>query len=531
MTRNPFRSSTLLSVFILALGAAVPTPSHAAEETVRPRKPTLERGIIHNEDSSHFYFAHTVDELSMDMVKGWIDQYAGTQLTHFFMCANAMRTSFRSEVWDNIWRDDDPEALIAEGFYSESGANWARTGYRLDQMGIDVYAVWIERCRYHGISPWISMRMNDCHENNNPDSWLHSRFWVDHPEYWRGGGGYFGRCLDYGAKEVRDHHMALIKEYLGRYDADGIELDWMREVFCFKPGEEEKGRAILTDFMRQVRALADEAGAKRGRRIQIAARVPAVPEASMGLGLDAVTWVREGLVDILTPTARWQTADFDIPVDEWRELLGDSADGIILAAGLENRIQPFGSSKAMGGTAETRRGFTASMLDRGADQVYLFNHMRNPKTTSVEQNRVTYNEVGALETVLEKPRRHLVAQHDISPPSRTLPVALPTEVTNAKTAGFNIHIGPAPTTGNVTVRVGVDEAPDLANVELNVKVNGADCAAMADAEHPSLYCSSLRVLQFGAPLDAMKRGYNKVEVSSKTSATQRVVWMEIYIVP
>jgi hypothetical protein len=49
-----------------------------------------------------------------------------------------------------------------------------------------------------------------------------------------------------------------------------------------------------------------------------------LPEASIGWGLDGVAWVKEGLVDILVLTARWATADFDIPVDRWRKLLGDT---------------------------------------------------------------------------------------------------------------------------------------------------------------------------------------------------------------
>ena len=77
--------------------------------------PTVDRGLIHNEDFSHFYKTCDPDRLDMAELHAFIDQYAGTQLTHFFMNGNAMRTSFRSAVWGNIWGSEDPEPGIASG--------------------------------------------------------------------------------------------------------------------------------------------------------------------------------------------------------------------------------------------------------------------------------------------------------------------------------------------------------------------------------------------------------------------------------
>ena len=34
----------------------------------------------------------------------------------------------------------------------------------------------------------------------------------------------------------------------------------------------------------------------------------------MGLGLDAPTWAKEGLVDLVVATPRWATMHFDIPL-------------------------------------------------------------------------------------------------------------------------------------------------------------------------------------------------------------------------
>jgi hypothetical protein len=103
------------------------------------------------------------------------------------------------------------------------------------------------------------MRMNDLHDVTNEKSYMHSTFWLQHRDYWRvpnsSSGSWTERALDYGVPEVREHAMAFIGELLERYDPDGIELDWMRFGWHFKPGQADQGSAILTEFMRAARHL------------------------------------------------------------------------------------------------------------------------------------------------------------------------------------------------------------------------------------------------------------------------------------
>ena len=60
-----------------------------------------------------------------------------------------------------------------------------RTSRDLHSRGIDPYALWIARSRKHKIAPWISMRMNDLHNVDDPGSYMHSTFWRSHPEFRR----------------------------------------------------------------------------------------------------------------------------------------------------------------------------------------------------------------------------------------------------------------------------------------------------------------------------------------------------------
>ena len=280
------------------------------------------RGLVINEDNSHFFGTRQADDMTLEGLHAFVDQYAGTEASHLFLCPNAMRASFRSTTRDAIW---DPRGQDAPepGF----GGPWAANARLLHERGLDPYAVWIARCHEKGLSPWLSMRMNDVHDVSDPKNFMHSTFWVQHPEYWRvpGGSGWTDRALNYGVPAVREHNMAFIRELLERYDPDGLELDWMRFGYHFAPGEEAEGCKILTQFMRDVRALTGEWSKKRGHAIQLGARVPAHPDAAAGLGMDGITWAKEGLVDMLVPTPFWTSSDFDIPVELWRERMGDAA--------------------------------------------------------------------------------------------------------------------------------------------------------------------------------------------------------------
>jgi hypothetical protein len=230
-------------------------------------------------------------------------------------------------------------------------------------------------------------------------------------------------------------------------------------------------------------------------------------------------------------------------MERWRELIGPKADKVVLAAGMEGNIRGcrMPSEKIANGS-ETMRGFTAAMLDRGADRIYLFNHFSTPGSNSIQGN--IYHEAGRIETVIKKPRRHILTFHDIVPPGVAKAQILPSVLKNlSNPAQFRIHTGPKLSKGKVIVRVGLTENPGLAEVKLATRMNSVECSPLADCSDLSRFPISRsgrtanaatavnRVLQFDAPLSALQRGYNLVEVFLTDKTEQSIVWLEVYLVP
>lgn len=404
-----------------------------------------------NEDNSHYFSSRAGQSLDRDKIASWVDQYAGTQVRELILSANSQRTTFPSKVWDPIWKGYDPDGpddqplLHSTPSASRAGARkWIHTAWDLAQRNLDPYAIWIQRARQKGLQPWISMRMNDLHNVDDPDSYMHSSLWREHPEYrrvpWRAV-DWRDRAFDFAHQAVRDYHFQLIEEYCARYDFAGLELDWMRFGFHFRPGHEAAGVEILTEFMRRTRTLLNSWEKKRGHKIALGARVPSRPETAIKLGMDGARWAREGLVQMLVVTPFWASIETDMPIELWRRLAGDQ---VVLAAGLELLLRPYHAYRPLQfNTLEMVRGAAASLLSRGADRVYLFNYMdADTAMPDMANYPKLLRECGSLTTLAGQPRRHIVTYSDTYAPGEAQGSQLPKSLRPGDWASFRVHVGP-----------------------------------------------------------------------------------------
>ncbi|MDX9981015.1 MAG: hypothetical protein RBU25_13400 [Lentisphaeria bacterium] len=481
--------------------------------------------LVVNEDNSHFFGSRTAEQMDLPGLQQFVDQYAGTAVTHLFLCPNAMRANFRSRARDAIWEP------VGE---KEPTGRWPSNAKLLHEQGIDAYAIWIDRCREQGISPWLSMRMNDVHNADEPDNFMHSTFWRQHPELWRvpnsQTGAWTNRALNYAHAEVREYQMAFVAELLERYDPDGLELDWMRFGHHLTPGREREEGHLLDEFVRRARALTDEWSAKRGHPIRLAVRVPAHPDAAAGLGMDGVAWAREGWVDWLVPCPFWASTDFDIPVELWRERLGEAAGKVLVTPGIEHNSRPWPGGKPVANDLASLAGFAASAWQRGAGGIYLFNWMDcQTRPVSAAEYRTLLEQGLGRETVQTTARRHPVCYRD------TVPAGFPNDAVLPMVGGgtCRIHLGPAPQTGSAWVVAGLVAGEELDQAAFAATVNGVPATADTDLpDHAKLGGDSRRALRFIVPPAALADGYNTILIRPRPgSEPYKIVWLELRLEP
>ncbi|MGE5531387.1 MAG: family 10 glycosylhydrolase, partial [Bacteroidota bacterium] len=434
---------------------------------------------------------------------------------------------YRSDVWESFWDGYEPEgpddqlflkAVPPEGL--RSYRSLVHSMWALDHQGVDYVARTISRCRLRGVSPWVSLRMNDVHFNDNMQHPFHPDFWRDSKRWRDGSMGYYQRALDYGQPEVRGMYRKLIVETLERYDIDGLELDFMREPYLFREGQEQSGGEILTQFLREVRKLVDETAAKRGHPIALGVRVPSRVVVAQAWGLDAVAWAKEKLVDLVVVTPRWGTLEYDMPIAEWKKLLEPT--GATLAGGLEILCRPMPASPAVFVTPAQAAGAATAVLSGGADAAYLFNYFPSiigGRGWSRETYVKTLGAMNSLPTVAALPREHVVTWRDIVGPHEQYTPPLPVSGT---TLAFALPTGPAPSPGakvtlEISLEQGATEAPTVA-------VNGSV------AEYVGRHGEKPVVLEYHVPPATLTAaGRASIEVKSAAEAT--VVGVSLSITP
>jgi len=187
----------------------------------------------------------------------------------------------------------------------------------------------------------------------------------------------------------------------------------------------------------------------------------------------------------------------------------------MLAAGLEVLIRAYPDERPYRiNSLETVRGAAASLLDRGADRVYLFNYMDGMEMDYPALLR----EVGSLETLRGKARRHVITYPDTWAPGEARAVALPAEVKKGQWQAFRVPVGPRPESGRVVLGVEGDG-------RLEVRVNGVVCTALGKVEVEKPRPAEAPVLAFQIPAKVLNRGDNVVDLTADGAA--RIVWVEI----
>jgi len=514
MCRLSARCLLTLGAAVVCCGLARPARSAAPSDAPRPR-PAI-RGILYNEDDSNRFCLDPPGQMAPERLDRLVDELADSQVTAMLICCCAKNTGFDSKVWDVHSKGFDPSKDNTQPYFGDVPAEdreglrrWAHNLKKMLDLGIDPMQRMIDRCRTRRISPWVSIRMNDVHDAHLLRSPLHSRLWLAHHEYWRYPDrfrAWTDRCFNYGRKPVRDNMMALVREVCQRYDVDGLELDWNRFPAHFREGEEIAQGKMLSGWMAEVREVVRAAERKWKHPIWLVPRVPARPDVSHGMGLDAVTWAKRGLIDHLIVAPFWETTDFDVPVEQWLDLL--KGTGVGVTAGLEIRVQPCRGGPTLPNTPERRRGAAMALLARGSQGIYLFNYF-----DAGGQMPYLLKEMHSVETLAPKDRSYVVTFTDISVPGKPIPAALPRRLAPGESADFSLFVGPKPlSSARAEVQLTLSHAKPQDAPRTQVRLNGRE----------PVPANSLLFLP-----DAFRDGYNTVRVSNAGASAVTVERVEL----
>jgi len=346
----------------------------------------------------------------------FIDEYIDTNVTDIYLNVMGQMSMTPSAVID------DAAAVYnrrIEDGYAVDHTEVLGGVYAAYQKFGDPFAVWIRRIREVGMRAHISFRMNDCHCPTEKTCWIRPTFfytardngWMLGESY-----GYFCRALNYRFPEVRTMFLDYIREQTMRYDVDGIELDYMRDPFCFDYKDKDKDICIpvMNDFMRAVKAIVKEAEAHHGHPIEITVRLNHDIPQNMAMGFDPITWEKEGLVDHIIPSPRFQGSDSHLPIAEWKAALPKTK----ITACIERQISSEWGMSHNGFafmTAEQVRGLAASYLAQGSDGIYTFNlygeHMEFDPNAEARDKEVQYT-VGSYEETVSHSLRFPVINQD-----------------------------------------------------------------------------------------------------------------------
>ncbi len=280
------------------------------------------------------------------------------------------------------------------------------------EYGFDGVQIFIDEMRKLGIRPWLTFRMNDSHFPDEETSFLHSDMFYEE----KAAGhtvtkryGYYGNLFSFRYDRYKNAVLGYIGELLEKYDVFGIELDFMREIYCFDYiGDPDGIQEIMLDYFREIKKLVVTAEKRLGHDLKVSLRICRDPDDAYDFGFDVKTMVEEGLVDVVVPTAHYACTDSAMPMRKWRRLLGDKA---ALIGGIETN-----NYMNTVNTAEHSKAYAASFYAQGADGIYFNNHEyysdRNRASwrvnrESCHQGRrefvVTYQDCSAYESEAYRP--------------------------------------------------------------------------------------------------------------------------------
>ncbi len=321
------------------------------------------------------------------LVRSVLEEYAGSDIDTFVWSPGDGMSIFYHNTKIGMFYGDHLQETTANGWFG------ADNGRLLREHGDEINILSKGAARL-GVKFYISLRMNEQHDRISPMFW--TPFKANHPQWmigkydpnnpdWNDWAANTG--MNYAIADFREYRLRLIREFAENYDFDGFQLDFMSEPPFFKKGEEDAGSSAMTELVRSVRKIMDQAGQRRSHYIALSVQVPESLKDCKGLGLDVERWSRERLIDEIVAGRGYF---------EWfplTELIGMAHQYGVRVYANNNRNDPI----------EVSRAWAQLHWQTGVDGLLLFNHYKEGRFPFV-------NEIGRPERIARLSKTYKVGR-------------------------------------------------------------------------------------------------------------------------
>lgn len=350
-------------------------------------------------------------------------------------------------------------------------------------------------------------------------------------------------ALNYARQPVRDFMFAQIREYLEDYGFEGMELDFLRDPHVLEPGASEADCAVVTAWLREVRAYTQARGRAAGKTIPLGLRVPANLGYMRSRGLDVRGIARAGLVDFIGFSNFWQTS-WDLDYAALRAEIGPDVAIYGVVEDAPNWVPGEGPGLAAGtrylsASAPMLRANAAGKLAMGVHGIEQFNFFctDQPKIPGL---RADYAALGGIQSLSDL--RGKTKHYCLSSPSTWLskqwetPEQIPAVIDPTNRREFRLTMSDEPRGGKLAIQVVVERT--AAAARLGLSFNGAwptfearETREMLFPVGPYTRFTEPHIAwEFTLDTSAIRRGWNSVTVTNNTrkpSFAVKVVSVEL----
>ena len=566
-------------------GSPVPVPGNNKSRASRSQL-GKHRNLFNGDSCTYFYnpemWQPEGGAYSAKAVHRFVDRLADNGVDTFLINPNAQTVWYPSKklptVIDGYKRGDreffrghavavktPPDKMDA---YLDNQVAFFNLYLDLVEAGLDWLAETSKSCRRRGISPWVSIRMNDMHGAENPEGSHFNCPLFKNPKYRlsgtrinpRDGAQAYWQALDYAHKEVRDFMLSVIREPLEDYDFDGVELDWLRNPHCCEPNASRKTIDTLTSWFADVRALTEARSRKIGQPVPVGLRVPGSLGYLRSIGIDVADLARRGVIDFVIFSNFWQTS-WDMPYDRLRAELGSDvviygcvedapnwvsgrAPNLTLEPGTAAPSYSNLGIRYLSASPELLRGNAAGKLAMGVDGIETFNFFCTDqvKIPGLRGDYAALRGIEDLASLRGKPK-HYALSTTIGRTSQLweLPYQVPVILEPNWRREFSLSMCQEPANANLQLTVQVVFERKAAAPDLGVSFNGGWPNFQAQASDALVFptgpythhVAEHQALSFQFPASEIKEGWNTLVVfnnNQKRNTTEERQENSVHIV-